>query len=112
MSVTTVAGAEKLTATSPDFRAFVAQRVSAPDASGCQSEVTVLAFHPDGYAAGQEFSPGCGGSQNIWGRVGGTWKTLMSMQSVVECTEMAANNIPKGLPDIPCLDAGGDLTDW
>ena len=112
VTVTTPAEAETLTATSADFRAFVAGRVSAPDASGCQSEFTVMAFHPSGFASGQDFAPGCGGSQNIWGIVGGRWETIMAMQSVVECTEMQVNNIPKGIPDIPCTDANGDIVDW
>ncbi|RMB61216.1 hypothetical protein [Tessaracoccus antarcticus] len=112
VTVKTAAEAKGLTQTTADFRAFVAERVSTPDASGCQSEFTVLAFHADGYAAGQDFAPGCGGSQSIWGKVDGKWETLMAMQSVVECTEMADNNIPKGLPDIPCLDAGGALATW
>ncbi len=112
VTVTTAAEAAKLTRTSADFRAFVAERVTTPDASGCRSEFTVQAFNPDGFAAGQDFAPGCGGSQNIWGKVGGTWETIMAMQSVVECNEMKVNNIPKGLPDIPCLDANGDLADW
>lgn len=112
VSVTTAAEAKDLTGTSPDFQAYVADRVSAPDSSGCQSEFTILSFHPDGYAAGQEFAPGCGGAQNIWGKVGGQWETLMVMQSIVECTDMANNGIPKGLPDIPCLDSAGNVTDW
>lgn len=112
VTVQTAAEAQNLTQTSPDFQAFVAERVSTPDASGCQSEFTVQAFHPAGFAAGQDFAPGCGGSQNIWGMVGGQWGTIMAMQSVVSCTEMAANNIPQGLPDIPCLDADGEIADW
>ena len=112
VTVTTGAEAKNLTQTSPDFQAFVATRVDTPDASGCESELTVQAFHPDGYAAGQDFAAGCGSSQNIWGKVGGKWETLMAMQSVVECTEMKVNNIPKGIPELPCLDANGNLTDW
>lgn len=112
VSVRTPADASKLTGTPPDFQTFLAERVSAPDASGCQSEFTILAFHPEGYAVGQEFAPGCGGSQNIWGKQGGQWETLMVMQSVVECTDMANNGVPKGLPDIPCLDSAGNVTDW
>lgn len=111
-TVRTAAEAETLTQTSSEFRAFVAERVSSPDSSGCQSEFTVLAFHPSGFAAGQDFAPGCGGSQNIWGVVGGKWETVMTMQSIVACTDMAANNIPKGLPDIPCLDTDGEVADW
>ncbi len=112
VDVMAAADAKKLTGTSPDFQAFMAESVSAPDASGCQSEFTILAFHPDGYASGQEFAAGCGGSLNIWGKVGGTWKTLMTMQSVVECTEMASNGIPKGIPDVPCLDGSGNDIAW
>lgn len=112
VTVTAATQAAALSQTSADFRAFVAGRVTTPDASGCLSEITVQAFHPDGFAAGQDFAPGCGGAQNIWGKVGGEWQSIMTMQSVVECTEMKANNIPKGLPDIPCLDANGDLADW
>ena len=112
ISVQTAADATKLVGTSSDFQAFVAQRVGIADASGCTSEFTILAFHPDGYAAGQESAPGCGGSQNIWGKQGGQWETLMVMQSVVECTDMANNGIPTGLPDIPCLDSAGNITDW
>lgn len=112
VTVKTAAEAEKLTQTSPDFRSFVAERVSTPDASGCQSEFTVMAFNPSGFAAGQDFAPGCGGSQNIWGIVGGQWETIMAMQSVVDCADMQLNNIPKGIPDIPCVDANGDTVDW
>ena len=112
VTVTTAAEADRLSQTSADFRAFVAQRVATPDASGCQSEFTVQSFHPGGFAAGQDFAPGCGGSQNIWGRVGGTWTTIMTMQSIVDCSQMERNNIPQGLPDIPCLDTNGDLADW
>lgn len=112
VTVTTAAQSGTLSQTSADFQAFVAGLVTSPDASGCVSEITVLAFHPNGFAAGQDFAPGCGGSQNIWGKVGGTWKTIMTMQSVVPCTEMKANNVPQGLPDIPCLDANGGLADW
>lgn len=111
-TVRTAAEAQTLTLTSPEFRTFVAERVSTPDSSGCQSEFTILAFHPSGFAAGQDFAPGCGGSQNIWGVVGGQWTTVMAMQSVAACTDMEANNIPKGLPDIPCLDADGEIADW
>ncbi len=110
--VQTAADAGELAGTSADFRAFVAERVGVPDASGCSSEFTILAFHPDGYAAGQEFAPGCGGSQNIWGKRGGQWETLLTMQSVVGCTEMANNGIPRNLPDIPCLDGAGNVVDW
>lgn len=110
--VRTAAEATNLIGTTPDFQTFLAERVSAPDAGGCQSEFTILAFHSDGYASGQEFSPGCGGAQNIWGKVGGQWETLMVMQSVVECTDMANNGVPKGLPDIPCLDSSGNVIDW
>ena len=112
ISVQTAADTTKLTGTSSDFQAFVAERVGIPDASGCTSEFTILAFHSDGYAAGQEFAPGCGGSQNIWGKQGGQWETLMVMQSVVECTDMTNNGVPTGLPDIPCLDSAGNITDW
>lgn len=112
VSVQTAADATKLSGTSADFQAFLAERAGIPDASGCTSEFTILAFHPDGYAAGQEFASGCGGSQNIWGKQGGQWESLMVMQSVVECTDMAGNGIPKGLPDIPCLDSAGNITDW
>lgn len=112
VSVRTPAEATNLTETSPDFQSFVAGRVGIPDSSGCTSEFTILAFHPDGYAAGQEFAAGCGGSQNIWGKSNGQWETLMVMQSVVECTDMAGNQIPRGLPDIPCLDEAGDVVDW
>lgn len=112
VTVTTAAETANLTGTPPDFHAFIAERLAAADADGCQSEFTILAFHSDGFAAGQEFAPGCGGAQNIWGKVGGQWETLMVMQSVAECTDMAANNIPTGLPDIPCLDAAGNVVDW
>lgn len=112
VTVTTAAQAEQLTQTPPDFRAFVATLVDAAKQSGCDSEFTILAFHADGYAAGQESSPACGGAQNIWGKVGGQWTTLMAMQSVAECSLMEDNSVPKGLPDIPCLDAKGDVTDW
>ncbi|MGO1487729.1 MAG: hypothetical protein ACTHWA_04115 [Arachnia sp.] len=112
VSVQTAADAAFLADTSADFQAFIAERAGVPDSSGCASEFTILSFHPDGYAAGQEFAPGCGGSQNIWGKQSGQWETLMVMQSVVECTDMSNNGIPEGLPDIPCLDDAGDISDW
>lgn len=112
VDVKSAADASKPAGTSSEFQAFVTEQVSGPDSDGCQNEFTILSFHPDGYAAGQQFAPGCGGSQNIWGKVGGQWETLLVMQSAVACTDMASNGIPKGLPDITCLDSGDNLTDW
>ncbi len=112
VTVTTAAEVTRLTDTPPDFQTFIAERLKTAESDGCESEFTILSFHPDGFAAGQEFAPGCGGAQNIWGKVGGQWETLMVMQSVAECTDLAANNIPTGLPDIPCLDSAGNIMDW
>ncbi|MDO5735587.1 MAG: hypothetical protein Q4P15_03845 [Propionibacteriaceae bacterium] len=112
VTVKTPSEASALTKTSTEFRAFIADRLGTTDSSGCQSEFTIQSYHPSGFAAGQDFAPGCGGSQTIWGIVGGQWETIMAMQTVVDCTEMQGNNIPKGIPDVPCLDAAGELVDW
>lgn len=112
MNVQSPADADKLTGTSPDFQSFISEEVSGPDSDGCQNEFTILSFHPDGYAAGQQFAAGCGGSQNVWGKANGAWETLLVMQSPVPCTDMASAGIPKGLPDISCLDSDGHVTAW
>lgn len=94
------------------FRAFVAQSVGTPDAGGCQSELTITGYHPDGYVTGADFAPGCGGSNIIWGESGDAWGVLLSMQALLDCAEFENNDIPKGHPELECLDESGAQVDW
>lgn len=95
-----------------DFRAFVASIAGVTDSYGCTIELTITGFHPAGFASGAEFAPGCGGSMAVWSKAGGSWATVLEMQAVLDCAEFENNFVPKGSPDLTCLDASGEVVAW
>lgn len=95
-----------------DFRAFVTERVSTEDSSGCKSEITVKAYHPAGFVYGDEFAPGCGGAATVWGKGESGWGVKMAMQAVIPCAEFEANLIPKGAPGLQCITQDGQTVDY
>ncbi|MCC2594355.1 hypothetical protein LKO27_13170 [Tessaracoccus sp. OS52] len=106
------AEASNLTEVPQTFRDYAAQVVGTADASGCQSELTITAYHPSGFVTGTDFAPGCGASNVIWGEVDGEWGIVMSMQALLDCAEFENNDIPKGHPELQCLDTSGAQVDW
>jgi len=103
------ADVEKLADTSADFQEFVRTTVTTPASDGCQSQLTIRAWHPSGFAYGEDFAPGCGGGAAIWGKTDGGWGGLQQVQVVMECSEFELTKIPHGVPGLQCTDESGTV---
>lgn len=102
----------RLDGTSREFQDFIGQLVATEDSSGCRSQITVKAYHQDGFASGLDFAPGCGGLSAIWGMVDGQWATLVQMQAVIPCEEIESHRVPREHPQLECLGPEGSLVSY
>lgn len=116
MSITSATGVDKLHDAPDDFKAFIQSefkkltaKMNSAAIAQCHPQVTVYALRTDGFAIGGETA--CGGAQDLWARVGGSWKTALGMQNYPKCGDLRSLNFPpevfnKGFSDI-CVEDGG-----
>ena len=48
----------------------------------------------------------------VWCKASGEWVPVLSMQALLDCAEFENNAIPKGHPELQCLDASGNQVSW
>lgn len=95
------ADVEKLTGTSPEFKAFIADQVAnltpPAGANDCQVGVGVAIYDPAGFARGGVNA--CGGYAALWGIQDGKWKELIGTQDLWACADLRKFKVPSTIAD-------------
>lgn len=109
VEVVTPSDADKLTGTSPAFRAFVVDQAqkAAEDGAACPGAdhgITVQKYSAAGYALGAVNS--CGGYVALWVETDGTWQEGMGTQDVWNCTTLDYLAVPRDFAGDCAAEAG------
>lgn len=107
--------------TSPEFRAFIADRlhslwVSGGSIPGCQSAalISLTAYRADGFASASNegmFGNGTcarGGNNALYARVGGTWREIAGTQSGYACSVLKKYRVPVAIAGSTCTSPAGN----
>jgi hypothetical protein len=92
---------EKLTGTSAEFKAFIADQVAnltpPAGATDCAIGVGVAVYDPSGFARGGVNA--CGGYAALWGIQDGKWKELIGTQDLWACADLRKYKVPSTMAD-------------
>lgn len=107
--------------TSPDFRAFISDRlhalwVSGGSIPGCQGSalISLTAYRADGFASASNegmFGDGnCarGGNNALYAQIGGAWREIAGTQSGYACTVLKQYRVPVDIAGSTCSGPGGN----
>jgi hypothetical protein len=87
---------DKLTGTSPAFKAFIADQAAnltpPAGANDCDVGVGVAIYDPAGFARGGVNA--CGGYAALWGIQDGKWKELIGTQDLWACADLRKFKVP------------------
>lgn len=108
ITVVTTSDVDKLTGTSPAFKAFIADQASraaatCPDAAHA---ITVTKYSSAGYAIGGVNS--CGGYAALWTQHDGTWGEGQATQDGWDCDALAYLEVPRSFAG-DCIDEAGSF---
>ena len=106
--------------TSPEFRAFIRERlhdlwVAGGSVPGCQASalISLTAYSAAGFANASDegvFGNGnCarGGNNALYAKVNGTWKEIIGTQSGYSCVDLRKFRVPADVAGSSCVDKYG-----
>lgn len=114
VTLTAASDVRKLTGAPDDFKAFMAselERAKAENADACtqKPQINVTKIDVNGWAAGGQFIPQCGGNATLWAKPGGTWAEVWSGQQLTDCATLRKYGFPAGVAGGTCLDGDKEV---
>ncbi len=92
------------------FRVMAAAILEVED-QGCWPEISVTAYHPDGYAFGTEGYSNCGGGAGyVWAAIGNYWVPIFATQDILACGDLRRAGMPQNTGVLDCIN--GDETEY
>lgn len=113
VTIATASDTGRLTGAPADFKTFIAAELAkgSTDVSCTEKpQISVDMVDTGGWARGGYFVPQCGGYAALWAKSDGSWKSVWSGQSLVDCATLTSFAFPVRVVGGQCLEGQDAVT--